>query len=437
MAEIPIPGDSSALASLAAQLGSAAGEVGAVRSRITADGLGGSWSGAAAEAFRASLSELPGELAKAAEALGEGNAAIARFSGELAELQERARWYEEQIDASRQEQAAAESRRGEAEAELDRARLRHSLATDPVSLQSAKAAVDLGEGLVSRAAASVEESAATVARLMSAAVSLREEYEAAVGACCAALDGVRGAGGHSLLGWIGDCVRDIGSFVERDAVALWHDGERVVGEVVDGALHELDEHWEVLRKWLSGASDVLGILSVAALLLPIPGADVAVFGLLAAASAGASGAVLLGDGIETARKEKRFEKFLPGDVFDFALSAMSMIGAPFRAAKEAAPVVDSRGPIEQAISDRIAGYKPVSQAVQDFRALPAESRRAISTLNADAKLALHLAVHDEIDSANEDGSLGRFFHSVLRGVMEPVPEAPRSFVVPVAPGLAI
>src|SRR6202020_1120726 len=142
MGEISIPGDPGALQSLAARLRQAAGDVESVRGRVSQNGLDGAWSGQAGDAFRGTLHELPGELTPIATAFDGAAQSLAGFATRLAELQEQARWYEDQIIGARQELNEAHARNAAAETKLRVARLAHAAASDPVSLHTAQSAVN-------------------------------------------------------------------------------------------------------------------------------------------------------------------------------------------------------------------------------------------------------------------------------------------------------
>lgn len=237
MAEISIPGDPGGLSALASQLRAAADGIATVGGRVGENGLDGSWSGQAANAFRASVSPLPGELSKVFAAFVESSQALARFATRLAELQQKARWYEGQLEAARQEQSAAEARQARAQTELDTARRGHSLATDPASLHTTGQAVDLGESAVGQAVADVEDAVARAAKLVAAAVSLRQEYEDAVNSCCAALGGARHSGGSPLAG-ISRAVSGLAGRVDRGLALWWHSGARDLEELLSDG-HDL------------------------------------------------------------------------------------------------------------------------------------------------------------------------------------------------------
>lgn len=332
MGEITIPGDPGGLSGLASQLGSAAGEVGAVQGRVAANGLGGSWSGAAAEAFRSSLDELPGELAKVAHAFGDAGHAISAFVARLSELQQKARWYNQQLDSARHDLAAAESRRSTAQAELRAAQQRQRAAHDPGSLHAAQSAVGLGESRLGQALAQVEDASARISRLEHAAAGLREEYDQAVRACCAALDGARHGGSQSLLGWVGNQVRGMGEFVEGGVATLWHgaanladDVEEGLEHLADAGLRELDEHWGEWRQTLLAFDDAIGTATFAVGIGFVAAAVVAPEILVAAPFVGAGIAigslaqkfdeslVLAGDGVEAGRGKRQYRDELDND----------------------------------------------------------------------------------------------------------------------------
>lgn len=216
-----IPGEPGGLHTLASQLLAAAEDMDAVRGRVDINGLQGSWSGYAADAFRGALHDLPGELGNSASAFAGAGNAVNAFASRLAEIQHEARWHERQLEDAESERQAVTARQQSATAELDAARLRHSLATDPLSLQTAKAAVDAGERAVGAALADLEELAGRITRLTQAANGLRADYEQAVYACCNALEGVRGSGGHSLGGWLTSALAGLVGVAGPTAASWW------------------------------------------------------------------------------------------------------------------------------------------------------------------------------------------------------------------------
>lgn len=384
MGEITIPGDPGGLSGLASQLGAAAGEVGAVQGRVAANGLGGSWSGGAAEAFRSSLDELPGELAKVAHAFGDAGHAISGFAARLTDLQQKARWYNQQLESARHDLAAAEARRSSAQTELRAAQQRQRAVHDPASLHAAQSAVGVGETRFGQAVAQVEDASARISRLEASAATLRDEYEQAVRACCAALDSARHGGSHSLLGWVGNQVKGMGEFVEGGVATLWHgaanladDVEEGVEHLADAGLRELDEHWGEWRQallvaddWIGSATFSIGLglavaAGAAAAFAPGPG-DVLAVGILAAdarfiaygetAQKIDEGLILAGDAVEARRGNRQYAAELDNDVIRLGTSFVGgkIVGA---AGGKVGKAMDSVKPIHAATKKLVSSAK--------------------------------------------------------------------------------
>jgi uncharacterized protein YukE len=287
MGEIVIPGDAGGLGALASQLGAAGGHVGSVRGRVDSNSLQGGWTGTAAEAFRSTLHELPGELTKVEQAFDDAGRALGSFSSKLADLQQRAAWYNGQIEAAQRELETAESGKHSAESELRTAKQRSGAASDPVTKHAAQGAITAGESAVGRAAAAIEASSDRISSLRQAGSQLHDEYEDAVRACCSALEGSGQAGHHSLLGWAKQRAKDIGKLAEHGAGFVVHTAKSAVEDIADGdALEAFDKHWGDWRKVLVETNKLIGDVSIdvavgllvfagAAAMLPGPGDAVA------------------------------------------------------------------------------------------------------------------------------------------------------------------
>ncbi len=271
MAEISIPGSPGGLQSLVSQLRTAAASVAAVQDRVASNGLHGSWSGQASDAFRSTLHEFPGELGPIVTAFGDAGQALAAFAGRLEQLQEQARWCEGQMENAQQELRAANARHAAAQTKLSAARLAHSAAADPVSLHTAQSAVNLGENLVRQAGADIEDIGSAVARLRSQAQAILNEYEDVVRACASSLDSARHAGGRSLTGWIGSHVGRLLGHAERDLAVWWRYGDRVVDEAED--LVDVPSH-------VHDAFDTLGFFVLNSPVSRLRGADVPIVRLV-------------------------------------------------------------------------------------------------------------------------------------------------------------
>jgi uncharacterized protein YukE len=405
--ELEIPGSPGGLEALVSQLRNAAADVDSVRDRVASNGLEGDWSGRAADAFRSSLHQLPGELAKVGGAFGDAAGAIGRFASTLASLQEQARWHNEHVELAEQELREANARRAEAQTKLDAANLKHSLATDPVSLSTAKQAVDLGESMVRQTVADVEDIGTNIAQLLSASEGVRREYEEAVRVCSAALDAARDGGGKLLSGWRSRFDHMVGR-LEHGGAALIRDGERgarALDRDLERGLRDFDRQWAGWRKDLEDASEFLGIASI--VLLCVPGAGPFLFLGLGVLSAAASGMVLAGDAVDPHDR-----KHLLGDGFDFGLAVLSIVPA-VRAAREEKlawrvgkdVVQDSRGPIQEIISRKFPEIDKVLESASP------RAQRAAHALNA-------------------------FDHWLGHKVLDEVTDDPQAILVPVRPLLA-
>ena len=196
-----IPGDPGALGALAAGWLSAADGVETVHLRVAQNGLEGSWSGEAGGAFRSSLSTLHAEIAPIAPAFRAAGQAVTRFASELETLQLRAHRQARAIEEAEQEERLAHARTAAAKVNLDEAQLAHSLATDPISIATARSAVTTCEALFSSATARVAEIQGSLSSLTAGMQGIETEYKSAVSRCAVALGAARDATGSPLARW--------------------------------------------------------------------------------------------------------------------------------------------------------------------------------------------------------------------------------------------
>ncbi len=357
MTSIDIPGSPGGLDALAGQLENAANDINAVGDRVATNGLDGEWSGQAADAFRSTLHRLPGELTTVGGAFGDAMGTIRSFAGRLAELQQQAQWYQEKMEESERDLQAANARHDEAAEGLRNANRAQAAATDPVSLNAAKQAVDLGESMVRQAIADVEDIGGQISQLNSGTDSIRREYEEAVRSSCSALDAACPPGEslwsglrHGFDDMTGGAIR-LGGAVWRGADRDVHDAERDVKDVAHFTVHEFDEHWGELRSVLAEVGTglmIAGVVAGVVLLTAVTmGADVpfllgAAPLALAAFGAADAGTILEGDDIEAttgdASEREQYGRLLPGDVFNVGLAAFGVLTGG--ALGDAADVVD-------------------------------------------------------------------------------------------------
>jgi uncharacterized protein YukE len=335
MTTLDIPGSPGGLDALAGQLENAANDINAVGDRVATNGLDGEWSGQAADAFRSTLHRLPGELATVGGAFGDAMGTIRSFAGRLAGLQQQAQWYDEKLEESERDLQEANARHDQATESLRSANRAQAAAADPVSLNAAKRAVDLGESMVRQAIADVEDIGGQVSQLNSGADSIRREYEEAVRSSCSALDAACPPGEsvwsglrHGFDDMTGGAIL-LGGAVWRGADKGLHDAERGLDDAAHFAVHEFDEHWGEIRKGLELVGAGLMVAALIVLTVGTGGADVPfILTGLAAFSAADAGAIFEGDYVEAetgdASERKQYSKLLPGDAFDVALSAFGV-----------------------------------------------------------------------------------------------------------------
>lgn len=207
-----ISGDPGALEALVGQLRTSAGHVEGIQGRVSANGLGGSWSGTAADAFRVSLDALPGELEKLHSSFSVAADAIGGYAHVLAELQSRAQWLAQEIVDAESGLQSAQAWHSTAQSELHAAQTRHVAASDPASKSLAQAAVDRASGAVAAAQAVQEECAARVSSLRSSARQNREELDRAASTCASGLAAASNLGiSNSFGSWMDRILHDLSS----------------------------------------------------------------------------------------------------------------------------------------------------------------------------------------------------------------------------------
>jgi uncharacterized protein YukE len=226
-----IPGDPDGLSVVASRLAAARDQVSSVQGRVASNGLQGTWSGSAGDAFRSSLNLLPGELGSVAGAFDLASSAIGGFAGRLAGFQEQAAYFGSRIQALEEELAAAQHRHDEAQNRVRVARLREDAAHDPVSLKTAVDAVRYGLGLLQQALNDLDEHSQEITRLRGEAQANREDYESAVQACCAQLQDAsessfQGHGSSHIS--VSSIIGGIGMFWARSSRRIDGDAEDVV-----------------------------------------------------------------------------------------------------------------------------------------------------------------------------------------------------------------
>ena len=254
-----IPGDVGTVNSIAGQLDAAASNVDTIRSRISSQGLHGSWSGRAANAFESTLGQLPGELDKLSSSFGAAKTALTAFAGSLEQAQAEANWLATRIEQEEGAMRDAQTRHDSAKNDLTNAEQAHANATDPISKASAQRAVDQARTAAANAQASLDDCSSQIAGLRRRADTNRARYEDAVRACCSALDSASALGiQNTTLGEIGHFIGHAASDIA--APFVWAAGD-VVGAAEDAGKW-VDQNWEKIRSVIEDVGTVLAIAGV-------------------------------------------------------------------------------------------------------------------------------------------------------------------------------
>ncbi|MDQ1532144.1 MAG: hypothetical protein QOE37_2282, partial [Microbacteriaceae bacterium] len=163
---------------------------------------------------------------------------------------------------------AAKARQAQAESSLAQAKLRHSLATDPVSLHTLKAAVDVGTGHVHQALAHVDDTSNTVTRLQSWAAQNHDDYQHAANTAADRLDAARRTHSHGLGGWLSSHAKGLLGDVEGGIGTAVHVGEQLGGDLLrDGEqlvaadINDATDFVKGLGDFVVGLKD-LGVMAV-------------------------------------------------------------------------------------------------------------------------------------------------------------------------------
>jgi uncharacterized protein YukE len=259
-----IPGDPGALQAIAVRIRQIAAQVGDIRSRVESNGLGGSWSGRAADAFKSALGELPGELDKLYNSFSTAADAVTAYAGKVADFQSQANWLAAQLRQIEQEVNDAQSRQQSAERDFRSALNTRNSASDPASQARAQSAIDGAARALAKAGADQEASQARGKSLMGTAESNWQDFQVAAQSCASQLQTASQLGiQNSFFKPIGDFFGHVGGAVV--GVVTWTAGK--IGEGIGAAGHWMDEHWKDIRHVLDALKKPLEIIGAVAIVV--------------------------------------------------------------------------------------------------------------------------------------------------------------------------
>jgi Putative T7SS secretion signal domain len=332
LGDYAIPGDVAAVDGSASRLRTIASDVQTIQARVVRDGLHGSWSGHAADAFRQALGEVPGELEKLCGSFTSAAAAMQAFASSLADAQSRADWLATKIEQEQSAQRDAERRHDTAQSALRAAERNHAGAPDPISQANAQVAVDHARSNAMTAAADVQGHQEQLSSLMRAAQSNYSNYEQAVSVCCQGLDlagdlGIKNDPFGGIKRFVGGAFKDVGDVVSAPvhwAEHTWKDAEEFFAHPSWKAFRSLLEDarapLEVAGVLLIAASAVLAPEAVIPLLLAASRIETAVDGLETAGD-------LVEAGIGNAAQKREADSHLGEDGVNLAMDVVGLKGA--------------------------------------------------------------------------------------------------------------
>jgi hypothetical protein len=260
--------DPSEVVTLATVFGTVAAQAEQLSGNVVAGTPGGVWSGGAADAFRAALGKLPGELQKVIESYRQAAGALDRYEGELSSLQSQFRSIASQLATAESQLAGAQGALQHAQQAYDTASARTLLSHPTMPLPSTftaspsnpalQTAVDAASGAVGRAQGEISQLSGQGYRLL-------DEFDGARGAARGSVSSAS-AVSPQRSGW-DSFLHDVGNFFGAAGGFLLHVGESIGHSVIDTvpALINLAEHpsWESLGRLAEDVAVTGGVVAMA------------------------------------------------------------------------------------------------------------------------------------------------------------------------------
>jgi uncharacterized protein YukE len=289
------PGEVWVLAALFRQVG---GEAEAIAGALRGAPNEGTWTGAAASAFRQKVGQLPGELDKVQQAYQDVAGALNTYESELATVKPAFQRLAEQLGSARGALTGAQGQLTGAQNHLTTAlSAPHAKPTSP-AVQNAQDAVQTAAGAVSRLQGEVSG-------LEAQGFALLNRFQGARDGCTGKVSSACSLAPHQswwdhVMSDVGNWMTDAGHFFEAIGMGIWKGVTGLPGALVDWVEHP---SWKTFAKLAEDiaitASVVLLVTGVGEWLLPEEGLLAAGFSAVNdAADAVATGASLDAAGAE-------------------------------------------------------------------------------------------------------------------------------------------
>lgn len=206
-----LEGDPDAVLATARRFRQVSDDIADIHGRFERGGLSGHWEGPAADAFRATVSDLPGELTKAADVNGRVADALSAFGYTLEGLQARSRTAEQSLSEAQSRAATAQSDSARTAGALRTAQRNYAAAAhDPHTEPAARRAVDASALAARQAGARLGTARADVDARGRVLDGIRDERDTAADVCARSIRDAFPSFKDQVTNWYADKVE--GSF---------------------------------------------------------------------------------------------------------------------------------------------------------------------------------------------------------------------------------
>jgi uncharacterized protein YukE len=191
LGQYAIPGDPSAIRSLAARIGNTSEAATQMRGSIAQQSLRGEWTGDGVTEYTGASSNCTNNLVNLESALSDAGNALSKFVGALEARQDTAAYLASRIREYQADLQNAKTRVTMAEQTVRQLRVARDAATLPHDRAVRERALSSGVVTLQDAEAAVDDLEAQLSSLMRSAASNYEQYEGDRASLCGALSGAR------------------------------------------------------------------------------------------------------------------------------------------------------------------------------------------------------------------------------------------------------
>lgn len=266
-----LEGDPDAVLATARRFRQVSDDMDHIRGRFDNGGLSGSWEGPAADAFRQTVEDLPGELTKASHVNGQVADALFSFGTTLADLQARSRVADRELVDAQRRASLAQSDDTRAHGMLKTAQRAYtSSAHDPIAEPRARHTVEASAQAARKTTAALATARADVEARNRAIEDLRGERDDAAALCAKRIHAADPSFKDEVTNWYADKVHGtiVGTLLEAvaDVVISPFTLAYALGEFI------ADPSWANAHKVLDKMGDLVMLIAVVSLFVFPPAA---------------------------------------------------------------------------------------------------------------------------------------------------------------------